>query len=144
MSIVKPTDESPISFRLDPSSGVPPYLQLVHQVEDALRLGYLAPGDRLPRVKDVVAMLAINPNTVLKAYRELEQKGLVAGKPGQGTFVQAGLDVIPLADRSALRRKLIRWINDAAEAGLDDNAMRALFTRALHESREGGSSEAVS
>ena len=144
MSIVKPIDESPISFRLDPSSGVPPYLQLVHQVEDALRLGYLAPGDRLPRVKDAVAVLAINPNTVLKAYRELEQKGLVAGKPGQGTFVQAGLDVIPLADRAALRRKLIRWINDAAEAGLDDNAMRALFTRALHESREGGSSEAVS
>jgi GntR family transcriptional regulator len=144
MSIDKPIDESPISFRLDPTSGAPPYIQLVHQVEDALRLGYLVPGDRLPRVKDVVASLAINPNTVLKAYRDLEQKGLIAGRPGQGTFVEAGLDVIPLADRSALRRKLIRWINDAAEAGLDDNAMRALFTRALHEARGSGSSEAVS
>jgi GntR family transcriptional regulator len=123
---------------------VPPYLQLVRQVEDALRLGYLVPGDRLPRVKDAVASLAINPNTVLKAYRELEQKGLVAGRPGQGTFVERGLDVVPLADRAALRRKLIRWINDAIEAGLDDNALRALFRTALHEVRSGESAEEAS
>src|SRR6266699_627418 len=74
---------SPIEFRLDPSSGVPTYLQLVHQVEHALRLGYLQPGDQLPKVRDVVASLAINPNTVLKAYKELEIKGLTAGRPGQ-------------------------------------------------------------
>ena len=66
---------SPIAFRLDPASGVPTYLQLVQQVEHALRLGYLKPGDRLPKVREVVADLAINPNTVLKAYRDLEQKG---------------------------------------------------------------------
>ena len=76
---------SPIEFRLDPASGVPTYLQLVHQVEHALRLGYLKPGDQLPKVRDVVATLVINPNTVLKAYRELETKGLAAGRPGQGT-----------------------------------------------------------
>ena len=69
----KPT--SPIEFRLDPASGVPTYLQLVQQVEHALRLGYLKPGDQLPKVRDVVASLAINPNTVLKAYRELEIEG---------------------------------------------------------------------
>jgi GntR family transcriptional regulator len=95
-------------------------------------------------VKEVVASLAINPNTVLKAYRELEQKGLVAGKPGQGTFVERGLDVVPLADRAALRRKLIRWINDALEAGLDDHAVRALFRTALHEVRSGQAEEAAS
>src|ERR1039458_1457689 len=89
----KSGDESlPVSsmvFRLDPRSGVPTYLQLVHQVEQALRLGYLVQGDQLPRVKDVVGSLAINPNTVLKAYRELEHRGIAAGRPGQGTFVEA-------------------------------------------------------
>ena len=78
---------SRITFRLDPASGVPTYLQLVHQVEQALRLGYLVRGDQLPRVKDVVGTLAINPNTVLKAYRELEHEGLVAARPGIGTFL---------------------------------------------------------
>ena len=137
-------DESPILFRLDVGSGVPPYLQLVHQVEDALRLGYLGDGDRLPRVKDVVASLAINPNTVLKAYRELEQKGLAAGRPGLGTFAKGGLDVVPLADRSSLGRKLTRWISDAYDAGLDDDSIRALISIALHDARRSHSSGAAS
>src|SRR6202140_4338765 len=85
---------SPIAFRLDPASGVPTYLQLVQQVEHALRLGYLKPGDQLPKVRDAVASLAINPNTVLKAYRDLETKGLAAGRPGQGTFIQATLSQV--------------------------------------------------
>src|SRR6201986_3866152 len=72
-----------IEFRLDPASGVPTYLQLVHQVEHALRLGYLKPGDQLPKVRDVVAALAINGNTVLKAYKELEIKGLTAEPEGR-------------------------------------------------------------
>src|SRR5262249_32422847 len=84
-----------IVFRLEPSSGVPTYRQLVQQVEQALRLGHLQPGDQLPRVRDVVGALAINPNTVLKAYRELEHRGLIAGRPGQGTFVQATLGGVP-------------------------------------------------
>ena len=75
--------DSPIEFRLDATSGVPTYLQLVQQVEHALRLGYLKPGDQLPKVRDVVASLAINPNTVLKAYRDLEGKGLAAAGPGR-------------------------------------------------------------
>lgn len=123
----------PIEFRLDPNSGVPTYLQLVRQVEHALRMGHLAPGDRLPTVKDVVASLAINPNTVLKAYRELERKGLVAGRPGQGTFVEAALEVVSLRDQQMLRRGLTRWLADAAAAGLDEEGMTALFTSALHD-----------
>ena len=79
----RPAGASPIEFRLDPASGVPTYLQLVHQVEHALRLGYLKPGDQLPKVRDVVAALAINPNTVLKAYKDLETKGLAAGRPAR-------------------------------------------------------------
>src|SRR3984885_376093 len=87
--IAVPPRVSPIAFRLDSRSGVPTYLQLVHQVEHALRLGALVLGDQLPRVKDVVGSLSINPNTVLKAYKDLEQKGLVRGRQGQGTFIEA-------------------------------------------------------
>jgi GntR family transcriptional regulator len=136
MVVEKQDSDSPIVFRLEPGSGVPTYLQIVRQVEDALRLGYLAPGDRLPKVKEVVASLAINPNTVLKAYRELEHKGLVAGRPGQGTFVQGRLDVVPLADVTALRRKLGRWLAEADAAGLDDDGIMALFAAALHDLRQ--------
>src|SRR5271156_2341062 len=102
-----PRRASAIEFRLDLASGVPTYLQLVHQVEHALRLGYLAPGDQLPKVRDVVAGLAINPNTVLKAYKELETKGLAAGRPGQGTFVQATLSQVALPELAVLHRSLL-------------------------------------
>jgi GntR family transcriptional regulator len=131
---------SPIEFRLDASSGVPTYLQLVHQVEHALRLGYLAPGDQLPKVRDVVASLAINPNTVLKAYKELETKGLTAGRPGQGTFIRATLSQVALPELAGLRRSLLGWLAAADGAGLDEDGMVALFTSALrdfHERRAG-------
>jgi DNA-binding transcriptional regulator YhcF (GntR family) len=124
---------SPIEFRLDPASGVPTYLQLVHQVEHALRLGYLKPGDQLPKVRDVVASLAINPNTVLKAYRDLDIKGLAAGRPGQGTFVQATLSQVALPELTALRRSLSGWLTAADGAGLDEDGMVALFTSALRD-----------
>ena len=90
---------------------MPTYLQLVQQVEHALRLGYLKPGDQLPKVRDVVASLAINPNTVLKAYRELETKGLAAGRPGQGTFIQATLSQVALPELTGLRRSLLGWLS---------------------------------
>ena len=109
---------SPIEFRLDPASGVPTYLQLVQQVEHALRLGYLKPGDQLPKVRDVVASLAINPNTVPKAYRELETKGLTVGPPGQGTFILATLSQVALPELTGLRRSLLGWLAKADTAGL--------------------------
>ena len=127
---------SPIEFRLDPGSGVPTYLQLVQQVEHALRLGYLKPGDQLPKVRDVVAQLAINPNTVLKAYRELETKGLAAGRPGQGTFVQATLSQVALPELTTLRRSLTGWVLAASEAGLDDDGIAALVASVLRDFRE--------
>jgi GntR family transcriptional regulator len=131
---------SPIAFRLDPASGVPTYLQLVQQVEHALRLGYLKPGDRLPKVRDAVAALAINPNTVLKAYKELEGKGLAAGRPGQGTFVLATLSQVALPELTTLRRSLLGWLAAADTAGLDEDGTVALFTSALrdfHDRRAG-------
>ena len=134
---------SPIDFRLDPASGVPTYLQLVHQVEHALRLGYLKPGDQLPKVRDVVAALAINPNTVLKAYKDLEGKGLAAGRPGQGTFIQATLSQVALPELSGLRRSLLGWLADADTAGLDEDGVVALFTSVLRDfyKRRGGQAE---
>ena len=132
---------SPIEFRLDAASGVPTYLQLVHQVEHALRLGYLTLGDQLPKVRDVVASLAINPNTVLKAYKELETKGLTAGRPGQGTFIQATLSQVGLPELAGLRKALLGWLTAADGAGLDEDGMVALFTSALRDfhERRGGS-----
>jgi GntR family transcriptional regulator len=124
---------SPIVFRLDPGSGVPTYLQLVQQVEHALRLGYLSRGDRLPTVKEVVGSLAINPNTVLKAYRELEHRGLAAGRPGQGTFIRDTPATAGLAELTALRKTLLTWLRSADAAGLDEAGMVALFTSALRD-----------
>jgi GntR family transcriptional regulator len=132
---------SPITFRLEPGSGVPTYRQLVQQVEQALRLGYLEPGDQLPRVKDVVESLAINPNTVLKAYRELENRGLAGGRPGQGTFVQGTLGRVELAELAELRRALLGWLRAADEAGLDPDGMTALFTAALRDFTDGPGGE---
>ncbi|GAA3703512.1 GntR family transcriptional regulator [Nonomuraea antimicrobica] len=116
-----------IDFYLDGRSGLSPYLQLVQQVRHALRLGLLHEGDQLPTVKDVVARLAINPNTVLKAYRELEHEGLVAARPGIGTFVTKTLAGASLAAHGPLRQELRRWLDKARRAGLDDESVEALF-----------------
>jgi GntR family transcriptional regulator len=116
-----------IEFRLETRSGVPPYLQLVHQVRHALRLGLLQAGDQLPTVKEVVARLAINPNTVLKAYRELEHEGLANARPGIGTFITRTLSDATLAAHGPLRRDLARWLAKARQAGLDEESIEALF-----------------
>jgi len=119
-----------IEFRLDRRSGVPTYRQLVDQVRQALRLGVLRPGDQLPTVRDVVRQIAINPNTVHRAYRELEQQGLTEGRPGSGTYVKASLERLPDA-RSELRRALETWVTAARSAGLDDEAVTTLVTEAM-------------
>jgi GntR family transcriptional regulator len=116
-----------IEFSLDGRSGVSPYLQVVQQVRHALRLGLLREGDQLPTVKEVVARLAINPNTVLKAYRELEHDGLVAARPGIGTFVTRSLTDASLAAHEPLRQDLRRWLAKARRAGLDEESIEALF-----------------
>ncbi|WP_459803175.1 GntR family transcriptional regulator [Herbidospora sp. RD11066] len=117
-----------IEFHLDGRSGVSSYLQLVQQVRQAMRLGLLREGDQLPTVKEVVAQLAINPNTVLKAYRELEHEGLAAARPGVGTFITATLTNPSLvAAQVPLRQDLRRWLAKARKAGLDDESIEALF-----------------
>ncbi|MEO3742720.1 GntR family transcriptional regulator [Plantactinospora sp. B5E13] len=116
-----------IEFHLDARSGVAPYMQLIQQVRQAMRLGRLNEGDRLPTVKEVVAKVAINPNTVLKAYRELEYEGLVAVRAGIGTYVTRTLSDASLAAHGRLREELEQWLGRARHAGLDEESIEALF-----------------
>jgi GntR family transcriptional regulator len=116
-----------IQFHLEARSGVPSYLQIVQQVRQAVRLGILQAGDQLPTVKEVVSSLAINPNTVLRAYRELDLEGLVEGRRGVGTFVASDVVVLPRDDVKKIRAELERWVAHARAAGLDDDNMSALF-----------------
>jgi GntR family transcriptional regulator len=127
-----------IEFRLDTRSGVAPYLQLVQQVKRALILGLLHEGDQLPTVKEVVARVAINPNTVLKAYRELEHAGLVSARPGLGTFVTRTLSDPSLKAHGPLRQDLSRWLAKARRAGLDDDSIEALFRDTFRAALEEG------
>src|SRR5215467_6386360 len=116
-----------ISFRVDGMSGVPPYLQIVRQVRQSLRMGVLDVGDQLPTVREVVAAVAVNPNTVLKAYRDLEREGLVEARAGQGTFVLARPAGPPPGTHSRLGRSLARWVHEARSAGLDDESIESLL-----------------
>jgi len=120
-----------IEFHLDGRSGVAPYLQLIHQVRQALRLGLLRAGDQLPTVKEVAGSLAINPNTVLKAYRQLEYEGLASARPGVGTFVTKTLSDESVAAHQRLSGELAAWIRRAQLSGLDFESIEALFQRAV-------------
>ena len=125
-----------VTFHLRSDSGVPAYLQLVQQVRQAVRMGVLDIGDQLPTVKEVVGQLAINPNTVLKAYRELEHEGLVSARPGVGTFVTGSLGGQSLAAQGPLRQALRGWITKARRAGLDDESIEALFRDSFRSAAE--------
>jgi DNA-binding transcriptional regulator YhcF (GntR family) len=146
MVTVKPDDDglSPIMFYLDRGSGVPTYLQFVHQVDYALRLGFLREGDQLPRIKDVTRTLAVNPDTVMKAYRELEFRGVAAGRPGVGTFITQAPDIADLRQMAGLQKKLAGWLGEAAAAGVDEVGMKALFTAALRNFNDGGGAARLS
>jgi GntR family transcriptional regulator len=125
-----------ISFRVDSHSVVPPYLQIVQQVRQALRMGVLQVGDKLPTVREVVAITAVNPNTVLKAYRDLERDGLVEPRAGLGTFVVGLPSGPPPGTHSRLARSLAQWVRGAREAGLDDESIESLLRITLRAATE--------
>ena len=125
-----------IRFRVDGRSEAPPYLQIVRQVRQALRMGVLRVGDQLPSVREVVAATAINPNTVLKAYRDLEREGLVEARAGLGTFVRGRPPGPPPGTHSRLGRGLARWVREARAAGLDDESIESLLRVTLHAANE--------
>ena len=120
-----------ISFHLSSDSGVPAYLQLVQQIKQALRMGLIDVGDKLPTVKEVVAEVAVNPNTVMKAYWELEHEGLVEGRQGVGTFVSKRPDGPPPGTHVRLARSLSRWIGSARAEGMDDESIEAMLRATL-------------
>jgi GntR family transcriptional regulator len=122
-----------VEFYLEPSSGVATYVQLVQQVHQALRLGMLEPGDRLPTAAQVVASLAINPNTVLKAYRDLEREGLVRARPGLGTFVVGRLPGTDPAAQEKFRRSMTAWLRSARDAGLSTDEIEAIYRTAIRD-----------
>ncbi|MFF7335154.1 GntR family transcriptional regulator [Streptomyces sp. NPDC090306] len=122
--------EHSIEYRIDRRSGVPSYLQIVQQTQQALRMGLLEPGDKLPTAREVVEATAINPNTVLKAYRELERDGLVEARRGVGTFVRRSLGT---AAESPLRAELDDWARRARETGLGREDAAALLTSVLDQ-----------
>ncbi|MFG2976928.1 GntR family transcriptional regulator [Streptomyces sp. NPDC048331] len=124
-----------LEYRIDRRSGIATYLQIVQQTKHALRLGLLRPGDKLPAAREVVEATAINPNTVLKAYRELEREGLVEAKRGLGTFIRRSLGSAP-AD-SPLHDELADWARRARDAGLERDDVAALFTSVLEQHFEG-------
>lgn len=126
-----------VEYRIDRGSGVPAYVQIVEQTERALRMGTLRVGDKLPTAKEVVAACAINPNTVLRAYRDLEQAGLVELRRGLGTFVTRSL-ASPAAEDDTLRAELADWTARARAAGLERADILALVTAALdhHEQQQ--------
>ena len=124
-----------IDFFIDGRSGVPPYLQIVHQVKQAILLGRLRVGDQLPPVREVVSKIAINPNTVFKAYRDLEHLGVLEMRPGHGTFVRRAPRQVSSSELAAMRRSLLRWMKSAREAGLDPDSIRALFTETFQEAQ---------
>ncbi|HXL90879.1 MAG TPA: GntR family transcriptional regulator [Streptosporangiaceae bacterium] len=125
-----------IRFRVNGRSGVPPYQQIVQQVRQALRMGVLAVGDQLPSVREVVAATAVNPNTVLKAYRDLEREGLVEARAGQGTFARGLPPGPPPGTHMRLGRGLAAWVHEARAAGLDDEAIESLLKVTLQAQAE--------
>ena len=120
-----------IEFQLDATSGVATYLQLVQQVHQALQLGMLEPGDQLPTAQQVVAKLAINPNTVLKAYRDLEREGLVRARPGMGTFIVRSLTRNDPAAQARFLTSMTAWLGKARAAGLGPDDIEAIYRTAF-------------
>src|ERR1700687_5121510 len=122
-----------IDFFIDGRSGVPPYLQIMHQVRQAILLGSLPVGDQPAPEREVVSKVAINPNTVFKAYRDLEHLGVVEMRPGHGTFVRRAPRQVSSSELAAMRRSLLRWMRSANDAGVDGDSIRALFSEAFQE-----------
>ncbi|MFM9442672.1 GntR family transcriptional regulator [Streptomyces acidiscabies] len=133
-----------VEYRIDRRSGVPAFQQIVQQTKQALRLGVLVPGDRLPTAKEVAEVSTVNPNTTLKAYRELEREGLVEPRPGQGTFVRRTLGRPETGTDSPLYGELVAWMSKAAGAGLEQDDVTALVASAMEKQYAAGTTAAGS
>jgi GntR family transcriptional regulator len=119
-------------FRPNPSSGVPIYLQLMEQVKHAIETGALRPGEQLPGMRPLAEELVINPNTVAKAYRELEHEGVIELRHGAGAFVSANAQAKKLTDRLRAAQTVVAAAVDKMRArGVTDEEIRRLFEAEL-------------
>jgi GntR family transcriptional regulator len=119
-------------FKPNPSSGVPIYLQLMEQVKHAIETGALRPGDQLPGIRKVAEDLVINPNTVAKAYRELEHDGVIELRQGTGAFVVEHRRAQMLSERLGSAQSIIkRAVGQLKGMGLAEEEMRRLFEAEL-------------
>jgi GntR family transcriptional regulator len=122
-------------FRIDPGSGVPLYLQLIEQVRHANEIGALREGDQLPGMRKLAEELVMNPNTVAKAYREMEHAGLIELRHGAGAFVAGGQTAGPPGIRKG-RVVVQRAVTTLRGLGLDAGAIRRLVESELAETNE--------
>jgi len=119
------TDRAPFTFRLDTASGVPVYRQIIDQVQGGIASGSLSRGNQLPTVRQVAVDLEINPNTVMRAYRELEIRGVLKTEQGTGTFIA---DRKIREDEVERARKLEQLVSEfVARAGAGGFTLRELM-----------------
>ncbi|HEY8296873.1 MAG TPA: GntR family transcriptional regulator [Candidatus Baltobacteraceae bacterium] len=124
----------PAIFTVDPRSGVPIYLQLIEQVKRSVALGVLQSGEQLPTVKQLALDLTINPNTVARAYRDLERDSVIETAPGRGSFVRDnGSAEAPsrAAADAVAKDALVLAVREAKSVGLSREQTRGLFSSAL-------------
>ena len=123
----------PAVLTVDPRSGVPIYLQIIEQIKRSVALGVLAPGEQLPTVKQLALDLTVNPNTVARAYRDLERDSVIETAPGRGSFVRANgsAETSRAAATDVAAESLLQAVREAKSIGLTAAQVRALFDAAL-------------
>lgn len=123
-----------MDFRLNPNSGVPIYLQLMEQIKHGIETAALQPGDQLPGIRKLAETVVMNPNTVAKAYRELEHEGYIEVRHGAGAFISTKLNTRKVHDRMETVRPLIeKAVAQAAKLGLTDEEIRRLVEAELQK-----------
>lgn len=123
-------------FHIDPSSGTPIYRQITDQVRQAIAGGTLRPGDRLPPVRDLAVELAVNPNTIAKAYQDLERDGVIEASRGRGTYVASAKPAVPESERAKRLFPVIdRLIAEAYLLGVSEDDLARLLQERLAERR---------
>ncbi|HLX26434.1 MAG TPA: GntR family transcriptional regulator [Candidatus Cybelea sp.] len=122
----------PAVLTVDPRSGVPIYLQIIEQIKRSIALGVLQSGEQLPTVKQLAIDLTVNPNTVARAYRELEREQVIETAPGRGSFVRSnGVTESPKLAAEIAGDALDLALREAKSVGLERDDVRRLFEDAL-------------
>ncbi|HVF54630.1 MAG TPA: GntR family transcriptional regulator [Pyrinomonadaceae bacterium] len=121
-------------INIDPSSGLPIYMQIVSQIKTGIAMGRLLPEDPLPSVRQLAVELAVNPNTVARAYLDLEYEGIIYKRQGHGTFVSSqGVEMSKIERRKVLSELIEKALVEGVNLGLDERELRDTFGRVLEK-----------